>query len=208
METRLVKSILAVLFVCAVCADAVPIDVNIYGDTTISGGEYGTVNIYDSLDVPPIQTTVTMTGGSAESVWTYDSSIFNMQDGNILGWITLRDSSNLTMTGGTVNDLELYNSTVAILSGGNITGTIGVGPGSSAIVHVYGKNFDHTPLGPNGWSLTGDWANNNSFTIFFRTSEPFPGTHLILHTIPEPCTLGLFGLGIFLMRRKTKPLHK
>jgi hypothetical protein len=39
------------------------------------------------------------------------------------------------------------------------------------------------------------FRSNDSFTILFRTSEPFPGSYLILHTIPEPMTLSLLLIG-------------
>jgi hypothetical protein len=49
--------LLAILFcILTTTIPALPIDIDIYSDTTISGGEYGTINVYDS---PPKQTTIT-----------------------------------------------------------------------------------------------------------------------------------------------------
>ena len=77
---KLLGFVFAVLVLLPVCANATPIDVNIYSDTTISTGVYGTVNIYDTL---PDQTTVTMTGGQVNSVYLYDSAILDYTSGHI-----------------------------------------------------------------------------------------------------------------------------
>jgi hypothetical protein len=202
---KLLKFVFAVLFLLPVCANATPIDVNIYGNTTISSGDYGAVNIYDT---PPDQTTVIMTGGTAESIWAYNSSIFNiMQNGNVPWVVSAQDTSTILISGGSISSVQLVDSSIAHISGGSITGSLTtVG---AATVHIYGKNFNFTLRYSNGpgW-ITGNWSDGSSFSIYYRNYEPFPGTHLFLHEIPEPCTLGLVGLGFFILRRNIKTFRK
>lgn len=204
MRVKAVILIMGVLLLCGGIVQATPIDINIYSSTTIDSGEYGIVNIYDTF---PDQTIVTMTGGSIYSVWTYNSSIFQLQGGNVdrvinflPGYISAHNTSNIIMSGGTVGGLELFDSSVAHISGGDISGHLATFQTSAA--HIYGKNFNFTPNGSGGpgW-ITGNWADDTPFSIYYRNYEPFPGTHLFLHEIPEPCMLGLFGIGSLILRK-------
>ncbi|HBG26351.1 MAG: hypothetical protein A2Y10_20060 [Planctomycetes bacterium GWF2_41_51] len=189
------------------CTNATPIAIDIYNDTTISSGEYGRVNIYDT---PPDQTTVSLLGGIAESVWTYDSSSFNMQDGNVSWVISAQNTSNITISGGSVGSLQLIGHSIAYIFGGNISGSLGIME-NTAIAHIYATNFNVAPKNGNpmnGWLITGNWddATNSPFTIWSRNNTlPMPGTagsQVVLHIVPEPVTLsflllGLMGLGKF-----------
>ncbi|PKL42467.1 MAG: hypothetical protein CVV39_08885 [Planctomycetes bacterium HGW-Planctomycetes-1] len=197
-----VSIVLAFLFWVS-CANATPIDVNIYSDTTISSGEYGTVNIYDT---PPDQTTVTMTGGTAESVWAYNSSIFNMQNGNVSFVVSVFDNSTAVISGGSIQYLQLSYSGVASLSGGSINGSLSTG--GMATVHFYGKNFNCIPHAGGGWLITGNWddAISSPFTVWYRAgySEPIPGSFdspITLHIVPEPITLSFLLIGILGIRK-------
>jgi hypothetical protein len=193
-----------VLAITTCHANAIPIDVNIYNSTTIDSGEYGTVNIYDT---PPDQTIVTMTGGSAEWILSYDSSVFDFQNGDISMALSVHNDSNALMSGGSILDFELFDSSVAHISGGNITGHLATF--GTSIAHIYGQNFSFTPQFSNGpgW-ITGNWTDNTPFSIYYRNYEPFPGTHLFLHEIPEPCTISLFGIGCLILRRRAKISHR
>jgi hypothetical protein len=104
------------------------------------------------------------------------------------------------MDGGTVMGIGLQGSSTLYLSGGNITGYIAIR--ENAVLHVFGKDFAFTPITSyNGW-LSGLWADDTSFTIYLREfPPPFPGSGVVLHTVPEPCTLGLCAFGFLLMRR-------
>jgi hypothetical protein len=163
------------------CANATTID--FYTDGTIqSGDNYDQVNIWDTAMV-------------------------NMTGGDVTRWISVFDASTLLLSGGSIQDLQLSYSGIAVLTGGNITGTLSTA--GTSVVHIYGKNFNFTPNYSNGpgW-ITGDWADGSSFSIYYRNYEPFPGTHLFLHEIPEPCTLGLVSLGVFILRRNIKIFRK
>jgi len=198
---KLLRFVFAVLCLLPLCANAT-IDVNIYSDTTISSGDYGAVNIYDT---PPDQTTVTMTGGTAESVWTYNSSIFNiMQNGNVSWVISAQDTSNITMSSGSIGSLQLTGYSIAYISGGSISGSLGIME-DTAIAHIYATNFNVAPKygNPgNGWLITGNWddATHSPFTIWSRNNTlPMPGTtgsQVIFHIVPEPVTLSFLLLGI------------
>jgi len=195
MKTRLWKTILAILLL-PVCANATTMD--FYNDGTITDGNvFDTVNVWNDANV-------VMTGGTVYSVFSRDSSIFNLQSGDITGWITVRDASNLKISGGSVGDLELYNSAVAIISGGNITGTLATGAPISGTVHIYGENFELSFDG--GWLIEGNWADETPFAIHYRSdsSTPMPGSpnsNIFLHTIPEPMTMAFLLIGISSIRK-------
>ena len=201
MRRRIGILILGVLLSCGGLAQATNIDFNSVNPvgTIQAGDNYDQVTLHDSA-------VVTMTGGSAYTVWSYDSSTFQMQSGNVTGWIGVSNSSSVTLSGGLLKDLELRDSGIATILGGNITGSLGIF-GTAAVAHIYGKNFGATPNGA-GWLITGDWADNSPFTIFYRAPLYAPppsssGPYVFLHTIPEPATLFLFGFGMIFARRKS-----
>ena len=193
-ELKIMKTGVGILIVSLaflpLCANATPIDIDIYNDTTISSGEYGTVNIYDT---PPEQTTVTMTGGQVTDLYTYQSSMVNLVDGYIYGFY-VTNSSMIDMLGGAIHHLMIGDSAIANLRGGQITYHISAS--GSSIFNIYGKEFYYI-----GDHLHGLWADNSSFDIWVRG----PGTneHVVLHEIPEPITILFLGLGYFLIKRRS-----
>lgn len=210
-KQKMVILMAGVLLWCGGMVNATLVDLDIYSDTTIESGDYGTINIYDT---PPDQTIVTMKGGSSESIWSYNSSIFQMQNGNVSWVISAHNESSVVMSGGSTKFLELFNTSVAHISGGEIMAYFGIW--DSATVHIYGKNFTVTPAAiSNHWIIEGLWADNTPFSIYFRphTSAWYPppgvaGSNVHLHIIPEPATLGLFGVGILIARRAAKTFRK
>ncbi|OHB53185.1 MAG: hypothetical protein A2Y12_06785 [Planctomycetes bacterium GWF2_42_9] len=181
------------------CANATTID--FYTDGIIQSGDcYDQVNVWNTA-------AINMTGGIAQSVWTYDSSTFNVQNGSVSLVVSLQNTSIVTILGGEIASLQLLDNSIAYLYGGNITETLATA--GMATVHIYGKNFNFIPKYSNGpgW-ITGNWSDGSFFSIYYRNYEPFPGTHLFLHEIPEPCTLGLVSLGFFTMRRNIKTFRK
>jgi hypothetical protein len=202
------KKIIGVLVLLALpfFAYATPIDVSIYNDTIISSGEYGKINIYDST---PNQTTVSMTGGISQSIWTYDSSSFNMQNGNVSWVISAQNTSSITISGGSIGSLQLVDNSIAHISGGNISGSLGVMV-NTAIAHIYATNFNVVPKDghpENGWIISGNWDDetNSSFTIWSRNNTlPMPGTsgsQVILHIVPEPFAISFMLLGTLYIRK-------
>jgi len=193
---KLLKFVFAILLL-PVCANATTIDFNDHDIGTIQASDnYDQVTLHDFA-------IVNMLGGNVYSVFSYNSSTFNMQNGDISGWITLRDTSNLTTSGGFVEALEVYDSAVASMSGGNIT-RLATGPLGTGVVHIYGKNFELNFGG--GWLIEGNWADETPFAIHYRSdsSTPMPGSpnsNIFLHTIPEPMTMAFLLIGISSIRK-------
>ncbi|MFA5293872.1 MAG: hypothetical protein WC496_12695 [Phycisphaerae bacterium] len=194
---KLVGAVFAVLFLLPVCANATPIDVNIYSNATISSGEYGTVNIYDT---PPDQTTVTMTNGQIEYCNIFDTSVLNFSGGNVLVF-SLYDTSNIFANATTSPGFDLYNDSIAYLhSLGNF---INVRIYDNAKIHIYGTSLQLLiPEGTSG-AVKGYWENGQSFTIALRNTGDFnPLTQVVLHEIPEPSTIFIFGLLSLFIRKR------
>jgi hypothetical protein len=178
------------------CANATTID--FYTDGTIqSGNSYDKVKIWNTA-------TVDMTGGSAESVWTYDSSCFNIQNGNVSLVVSSQNTSTIKIYGGSIGSLQLVDYSVVHIFGGSISGSLGVMV-DTAIAHIYATNFTVAPKNgypSNGWLITGNWddATNTPFTIWSRNNTlPMPGTagsQVILHIVPEPITLSFLLIGL------------
>jgi len=91
-ESMKTKLFIAILIVTASVTQGAILD--IYADDTIQNGDvYDTVNIYDSLDIPPVQTTVDMTGGEIAGCHLYDTAILNYWDGEIVYFVTHDNST-------------------------------------------------------------------------------------------------------------------
>jgi len=198
MGKKLLRLIFAVLCLLPVCVNATVVDFNDHQIVTIQANDnYDGITLHDFA-------LVTMTGGSAQAIWSYDSSTFQMQGGEILGGgIYIWNSSNLLMSGGLIQGFEMHGG-VASISGGNIAGYFGIFD-SISMVHIYGKNFN-LDFHINGWSIAGNWADNSQFTIFYRGGSPSlpPGSNgspIALHTIPEPCSFLLLVCGVIFMKK-------
>ena len=154
------------------------LDWDIYSDETISEGDYGNINVYDSLDDPPIQTTVDMTGGAVFFFNSHNSSIINVGGGSI-NTFTALDSSTVNLTGGILNTLDAS--------------------GAEAYFNIYG--YDFTIEQPSStYLLRGSWVDGTEFEVWLRRADIY-GDHYILHEIPEPSVLLIFGIGILFLRK-------
>jgi hypothetical protein len=104
-------------------------DITFTSDGVIKeGDEYANVFIYDT---PPHRTTVSMFGGWASFIQSYDSSIFNMFGGTAEA--CAYNQSTFNVGGGTIYTLNSYNSSNVNVFGGQVnhltaydTGTVDV----------------------------------------------------------------------------------
>lgn len=197
-------TIVFLIFICGAFAQATVVDANIYSDTTIQAGdEYGTVNIYDSLDTPPIQTTVTMTGGSIANCHIYDTAILNYTDGEIV-WLVAHGNSIANIHSDYDYGFQLEDSSKIFLhNGASNLGASFTSGSDNAQLHIYGYNLIYTLATPSSPGLVdGYWENNQVFHFVIRASTDVTPT-VILHEIPEPLTFILLATGGILLR-KTK----
>jgi len=198
MKTRKGISILLAILLLPVCAKALIVrDFNDHETGTIQTGDYyDQVNVWDSANV-------SMTGGEVGLLSSYNSSHINVTGGLVSpGWLAAYNNSIVEISGGIVRTVSLVDSSIMYWSGGNIDGYLAIF--DNAVLHVYGKDFLYTPGGGYGFGwLSGHWANGSDFTILFRhLSEVFPPeSSVILHVIPEPCTLLLLIFGAAICRR-------
>lgn len=170
-------SILTVLAIGAVSHAGIIWD--IYGDETINSGAFLNVDIYDSQDVPPVQTTVDMMGGDISILAVNDTSIFNLK-------------------GGKVDTMFMYDASTANLTGGTM---LMIYPNGHTI-NVYGTEFSTVDLG-SSFRVSGLWENGSAFEIRFARAEP-TDENISFHQIPEPASFILFAFsGIVLLRRRT-----
>jgi hypothetical protein len=153
------------------------IDWDIYSDTTISSGSYSNVNVFDSLDVPPVQTEVDMIGGDILFLHSRDTSIINI-------------------SGGTINNSDAYDYSSVNITGGNFN-MLAV-KSENAFFHIYGYDFSiQTPSST--YILTGFWEDSSEFEIWLGRADLY-GSNYVLHEIPEPASVLLFGFGGLILR--------
>jgi hypothetical protein len=176
MKTRLWKIIFAILLL-PVCANATTMD--FYTDGTITDG-----NIFDIVNIWDIAN-VTMTGGWVGNLYTYESSITNIDSGTIHFAIQTYDSS--------VVNLYSVQSDVSP-PGPDFTITAF----DNSVINIYGYGFQQIPSS----FLKGYWITGDEFLIDLRV----PGTesHIVLHEIPEPCTLVFLAVASAFMVQRPK----
>jgi len=175
---RLSSVLFAFLFLLPLYAKAMTV-VNLYSDTIVNEDNYNSPDfrlvIYDEAKVD-------MVGGRVEMVTANSSSIFNLYDGTV-GVINALGSSTINLYGGTLDSgFQSWEST--------------------STINIYGSNFSTTI--ENGYIyLSGTWADGTDFSFYFYRSLEIP-ENVILHVVPEPCTLVLMSFGLFIMRRTAK----
>jgi hypothetical protein len=139
--------------------------------------------------------------------------------GGSIGTLIVNGTAEITMSGGTIssdfyvfdpenldddgiircpyeNDLSLNDTSTMIMSGGVIEGHISIAAG--ARMDLYGDTFQSLPDGRSNVHLLGYWQNDQPVNLYFVTNS---FDRVILHEIPEPATLILFGFGGLLLRR-------
>ncbi|MCX5636063.1 MAG: PEP-CTERM sorting domain-containing protein [Planctomycetota bacterium] len=151
----------------------------------------------------------------ADIVWT--SGHHEVANGDFYDVIRMRNNATLDILGGEIHELyvkdlniiDMYAGLLGIvvsspeskvhLWGGNIQ-TVVAGLDT---VHIYGYDFVWTPEDfiPQRGTLTGFWADSTPFSIYLRDCPPSSG-NVVLHTIPEPTSLLLLGLGVLFLRKK------
>ncbi len=146
------------------------------GDYEIGFGDtYGAIRIINDV-------TLTINGGSISD-------------------LTTRNNTLTTMFGGTLGALIVYEESIVNLRGGSIESIVSQ---SDQAVHIYGLEFQWTPDegNPLRGILTGSWEDGSQFSIDLRDCSPSTG-EVVLHQIPEPISILLFGMGgLFLRKQK------
>lgn len=181
MKVKPILSVLILVFVVAISNAAIV--THVYEDETVNHADYEILEIHDSLDVPPEQTTVTFINGSElQKVNCNDTSIANIY-GGIFGSLVLRDSSTMNLYGGVING-----------------GVNGIEEGT--VLNVFGTNFSEYV--DNGRVfLTGTWENDTDFEFYFYRMLEIPD-NVMLHEIPEPASVLLLLSGILINRFKNR----
>ena len=141
------------------------------------------------------------------------TSTLSQGSGGIWG-IGLWDTSNLNMSGGEVHEIGIHNDATAILAGGMIESIYsyqvvwewdyGVDPPEqipNPHIALYHSGDVPTVQEIGGFDyLVGNWGDGTGFSIYLHdTGYDAYGN---FDFIPEPATLTLLGLGVFLIRRK------
>jgi hypothetical protein len=177
--------------------------------TIQDGDNYDFVALHDTA-------TVTMKGGTInESLYAFDTSIFNFQGGNlsgsyfhgfstfnisggtILGGILMYENSVLNITGGFVSGADMGVSTILNLYGGDL-GHFYV----QNIVNIYASDLSVVSLDPQEKMASGHWGDGTSFQFRLGRTQSY-NTQINFYEIPEPSTIFLIGFGIAFVIRKT-----
>lgn len=143
------------------------------GLINVFGGEIGELLGYNNSQI-------TFSSGTVNTgIWTYDQSYAEVSGGSIPSVLVSNDDSRINLSGGVIDNW------LRAEGNSNIT--------------IYGSEFNYSYglISVFSGHLTGTLANgdpiDNDFYIYDNAS-------IIL--MPEPSTLLLFGLGVFMLKRK------
>ncbi len=178
------------------------IDSRVYGDVHVLDGPPGSsptvVELTESANVPTLETfgasTVTISGGSAQSVVVSDTSTLNVLGGS-LEWSNFHDSSTVNLLGGFFGEyLWARDSSVVTISGGHMSEFLSVNDASTVTFVGSGFNYPYGEIPDRSGSLTGTLANGDLINVGFDIDS---NASIVL--VPEPGSFALLGLGLLSM---------
>ena len=176
MKVKVVNLVLVISILIFISNLTAAVDWDIYENTDINSGDYSIVSVYQSQDIPPIQTVVNINNCNIGTFQTLDDSVANIYGGYI-GNVFLVDESEINLYAGTV------------------TGIYGISEGSS--LNIYGTDFEIELVADSYIKLSGYWLNGSSFEFFFHRMSELPEQ---VNLIPEPTSLLLLGIGSIALR--------
>ena len=155
-------------------------------------------------------------GGSIGTVTSVDRSIVGIYEG-VFENVSARFSSTLNIFGGQSHVLSAFDSGVINIYGGDI---VFLGAHESSTINLFGYNFSYelydTPIsGSVGLAINGkifgNWSDTTPFMIEIGDwygdvplENPITFDHIVFHTIPEPASAVLLGLGGLMVALKRK----
>lgn len=191
MKTKFITMVAVVMLLLASQVQA--IDIDFYHDAVIDDGDvYRLVSVYDT---PPETTTVDMFGGSVASLRTSDSSIVNINGGEVWWSIETYHASAVNIYAGSVSleFLGVRNSSTLNIYGGNFSSGNAPVFSESSTVNIYGYDFNY-----DGWTLTGFLQDGSPFIFTELTDLNYPHINLI----PEPGSFILLAFGAMLLKKR------
>lgn len=149
---------------------------------------------------------------SGYGVASWGSGVFNMY-GGIVGILNADQDSIMNIYGGIIadNTNTCENSILNIRGGIWLDYMAALNTGDS-VINIYGKDFQYISsngLGSfgqlsDGGTIIGLWSDGTSFSIDLmdHLGDSTFYDHVVLHEIPEPCTLLLLAFGGLMIRKR------
>jgi hypothetical protein len=179
MKVKVVKLALLVSILIFSSNLTAAIDWDIYENTDINSGEYSIVNVYQSQDIPPIQTTVNVYGGTITRLSSLDDSIINIYGGTIGTNVGAAENSTVNLHGGSISEAWVQDN-----------GTL----------NIYGYDFETELVGSGAHTLlTGYWLDGTELSILFYREYSLPEQ---VNLLPEPISILFLGLGFVALRKR------
>lgn len=166
-----------------------------------SSGQINDGDFWSNVNVYGNDTVVDMFSGWVLVAITHNSSTFNIYDGTIMDQLSCGENSIVNLYSGGFGTLLAENQSTLNIFGTNYDGVSHELWSTGGTINLYAINVVYDATGGiyEGGLLEGEYLSSGNSFVW----DLYEGTYQYINIVPEPATFLLFGLGGFLLGKRS-----